>query len=62
MLVRCLGGKFKIHGVMVGNNFKDGLSFISLGWQIELGKKVGYKESDIVEAVIHAVVLKSLSP
>ena len=47
--------EFKIHGVVVGDNFKDGLSFVSLVQQIESGIRAGYKESEIVEAVIRAV-------
>ena len=46
---------FKIHGVVAGDNFKDGLSFVSLARQIESGIKAGYKESEINEAVISAV-------
>ena len=47
--------EFKIHGVVAGDNFKDGLSFVSLARQIESGIKAGYKESEIVEAVIRAI-------
>ena len=47
--------EFKIHGVVAGDNFKDGLSFVSLVRQMESGMKAGYKESEIVEAVIRAV-------
>ena len=47
--------EFKIHGVVAGDNFKDGLSLVSLTRQIESGIKTGYKESEIVEAVIRAV-------
>ena len=47
--------EFKIHGVVAGDNFKDGLSFVSLARQIESGIKAGYKESEIEEAVIRAV-------
>lgn len=47
--------EFKIHGVVAGDNFKDGLLFVSLVRQIESGIKAGYIESEIVEAVIHAV-------
>lgn len=49
--------EFKIYGVVVGDNFKDGLLFVSLVWQIEFGIKVGYKESEIVEVVIYVVSL-----
>ena len=52
---KVLRREFKIHGVVAGDNFKDGLSFVSLARQIESGIKAGYKESEIVEAVIHAV-------
>ena len=47
--------EFKIHGVVAGDNFNDGLSFVSLARQIESGIKAGYKETEIVEAVIRAV-------
>ena len=46
---------FKIHGVIVGDNFKDGLSFVSLSCQIDAGLKAGYKENEIIDAVIRAV-------
>ena len=49
---KVLRREFKIHGVVAGDNFKDGLSFVSLARQIESGIKAGYKESEIVEAVI----------
>jgi len=52
---KVLRREFKIHGVVAGDNFKDGLSFVSLTRQIESGIKAGYKESEIVEAVIRAV-------
>ena len=52
---KVLRREFKIHGVVAGDNFKDGLSFVSLVRQIESGIKAGYKESEIVEAVIRAV-------
>lgn len=52
---KVLRREFKIHGVVAGDNFKDGLSFVSLARQIESGTKAGYKESEIVEAVIRAV-------
>ena len=54
-LTKVLRREFKIHGVVMGDNFKDGLSFVSLARQIESGIKAGYKESEIVEAVIRAV-------
>lgn len=47
--------EFKIHGIVAGDNFKDGLSFVSLARQIESGIKACYKEAEIVEAVIRAV-------
>lgn len=34
--------EFKIHGVVAGDNFKDGLLFASLVRQIESGIKAGY--------------------
>ena len=52
---KVLRREFKIHGVVAGDNFKDGLSFASLAQQIESGIKVGFKETEMVEAVIHAV-------
>ena len=52
---KVLRREFKIHGVVAGDNFKDGLSFVSLVRQIESGIKAGYKETEIVEAVIRAV-------
>ena len=52
---KVLRREFKIHGVVAGDNFKDGLSFVSLVRQIESGIKAGYKGSEIVEAVIRAV-------
>ena len=52
---KVLRREFKIHGVVVGDNFKDGLSFVSLARKIGSGIKAGYKESQIEEAVIRAV-------
>ena len=46
---------FKIHGVIAGDNFEDGLSFVSLSRQIDAGLKAGYKENEIIDAVIRAV-------
>ena len=43
---------FKIHGVVAGDNFKDGLSFVRLSRQIDAGLKAGYKENEIIDAVI----------
>ena len=54
-VTKVLRREFKIHGVVAGDNFKDGLSFVSLARQIESGIKAGYKETEIVEAVICAV-------
>lgn len=47
--------EFKIHGVIARDNFTDGLSCVSLARQIDAGIKQGYKESDVIEAVIRAV-------
>lgn len=52
---KALRRDFKIHGVVAGDNFKDGLSFVSLARQIDAGIKAGYNESEIVEAFIRAV-------
>ena len=52
---KVLRREFKIHGIVSGDNFKDGLSFVSLARQIESGIKACYKETEIVEAVIRAV-------
>ena len=52
---KVLRREFKIHGIVAGDNFKDGLSFVSLARQIESGIKACYKETEIVEAVIRAV-------
>ena len=46
---------FKIHSVVAGDNFNDGLSFVSLSRQIDAGLKAGYKENEIIDAVIRAV-------
>ena len=46
---------FKIHGVVAGDNFKDGLSLVSLSRKIDAGLKAGYKENEIIDAVIRAV-------
>lgn len=48
---------FKIHGVVAGDKFKDGLSFVSLSPQIDAGLKAGYKEDEITDAVTRAVSL-----
>ena len=52
---KVLRRKFKIHGIVAGDNFKDGLSFVSLARQIESVIKACYKATEIVEAVIRAV-------
>ena len=36
---KVLRWEFKIHGIVAGDNFKDGLSFVSLARQIESGIK-----------------------
>ena len=46
---------FKIHGVVAGDKFKDGLSFVSLSRQIDAGLNAGYKENEIIDALIRAV-------
>ena len=46
---------FKIHGVVAGDNFKDGLSFVSLSRQIDAGLRAGYKENEIIDVVIRAI-------
>ena len=46
---------FNVYGVVAGDNFKDGLSFVSLSQQIDAGLKAGYKENEIIDAVIRAV-------
>ena len=46
---------FKIFGTISGESHKDGLSFVSLVRQIDTGIKSGYKETEIIEAVIRAV-------
>ena len=52
---KVLRGEFKIHGIVAGDHFQDGLSFVSLARQIKSGIKACYKETEIVEAVIRAV-------
>ena len=54
-LSKVLKRDFKIHGVIAGDNFKDGLSFVSLSHQIDAGLKAGYKENEIIDTVIQAV-------
>ena len=46
---------FKIFGTVGGDSHKDGLSFVSLVRQIDTGIKSGYKEAEVIEAVIRAV-------
>ena len=41
MLISCLGGEVKIHGIVAGDKFKDGLSFVSLAWTDKIGDKSG---------------------
>ena len=41
---KILKRNFKIHGVIGGENYKDGLSFVSLDRQIDMGLTTGYKE------------------
>ena len=51
---------FKIHGVVAGDNFKDGISFVSLSLQIAAGLKAGYKENDaVIRAVSPSLQLRS---
>ena len=52
---KVLRRELKIHGVVAGDNFKDGLSLVSQVRLIESGIEAGYKESEVVEAVIRAV-------
>lgn len=47
--------EFKIHGKIAERGQKDSLTFSSLIRQIERGKERGYKESEVVSAVISAV-------
>ena len=46
---------FKIFGTIGGDSHKDSLSFVSLTRQIDTGVKSGYKETEVIEAVIRAV-------
>ncbi|CAB3994114.1 Hypothetical predicted protein [Paramuricea clavata] len=46
---------FKIFGTIRDESHKDGLSFVSLGRQIDTGIESGNKETEIIEAVIRAV-------
>ena len=46
---------FKIMGVIGGEEQKDRLSFVSLIWQIDAGMDKGYKEREIIDAVIRAI-------
>ena len=54
-LARALKRDFKIFGVIGGGKPKDSLSFVSLPRQMAAGSNSGYKENEIVEAVIRAV-------
>ena len=47
--------EFKISGSIGGENQKDRLSFIGLMRQIDVGQTKGYKEKEIIDAVIRAV-------
>lgn len=46
---------FKIFGTIGGDSHKDSLSFVSLVRQIDAGIKTGYKEIEVIEAVIRSV-------
>ena len=46
---------FKIMGVIGGEEQKDRLSFVSLIRQIDAGREKGYKEQEIIDAVIRAI-------
>ena len=46
---KVLRREFKIYGVVAGDNFKDGLSLVSLARQIEPGIKAGYKKTEIAK-------------
>ena len=46
---------FKVHGVVAEDNFKDGHSFVNLSRQIDAGLRAGYKENEIIDAVIRVV-------
>ena len=46
---------FKIMGVIGGEEQKDRLSFVSLIRQIDAGLEKGYKEREIIDAVIRAI-------
>ena len=50
---------FKISGIIGGPGEKDRLSYLSLSYQIENGKKLGYSDEKICGAVIRAVALSS---
>jgi hypothetical protein len=52
---KILKREFKITGSISGEGHKDRLSFVSLVRQIKLGLSNGYKESEVVEAVIRAI-------
>lgn len=47
--------EFKVSGSIGGENQKDRLSFIGLMRQIDAGQAKGYKEREIIDAVIRAV-------
>ena len=52
---KVLNRGLKICRQIVGGEWKDGLSFVSLIRQLENAAKAGYTESKITEAVIRAV-------
>ena len=54
-LEKVLKRDFKIHSVVAGDNFNDGLSFVSLSRQIDAGLKAGYKGNETIDAGIRAV-------
>ena len=46
---------FKIMGIIGGEEQKDRLTFVSLIRQIDAGREKGYKEREIIDAVIRAI-------
>ena len=48
---------FKIMGVIGGEEQKDRLSFVSLMRQIDVGLEKGYKEHEVIDAIIRAISL-----
>ena len=55
IISKVLKRDFKIHSVVAGDNFNDGLSFVSLSRQIDAGLKAGYKGNETIDAVIRAI-------